>query len=117
MGKSADFPISQIKNNFSAEDAQSSAEGILNRLCSPWNNFALFYGLRLKKVGVFLGQLAAKAADTAVQVPLHQRLKGGKVAPLDGVQQVAVVGDHLVQPAGGHGVQHTETAVIGVGVL
>ena len=34
--------------------------------CSPWNNFALFYGLRLKKVGVFLGQLAAKAADTAV---------------------------------------------------
>ena len=54
------------KNNFSAEDAQSSAEGILNRLCSPWNNFALFHGLRLKKVGVFLGQLAAKAADAAV---------------------------------------------------
>ena len=24
---------------------------------------------------------------------------------LDGVQQVAVIGDHLVQPAGGHGVQ------------
>ena len=54
--------------------------------------FDLFHVFRLKKVGVFLGQLAAKAADAAVQVPLHQRLKGGKVAPLDGVQQVAVVG-------------------------
>ena len=116
-GKIRRFSHFANKNNFSAEDAQSSAEGILNRLCSPWNNFALFHGLRLKKVGVFLGQLAAKAADTAVQMPLHQRLKGGKVAPLDGVQQVAVVCDHLVQPAGGHGVQHTEPAVIGVGVL
>ena len=26
----------------------------------------------------------------------------------DSVQQVAVVGNHLVQPAGGHGVQHTD---------
>ena len=117
MGKSADFPISQIKNNFSAEDAQSSAEGILNSSLFPVEQFGLFHIFRLKKVGVFLGQLAAKAADAAVQVALHQRLKGGKVAPLDGVQQVAVVGDHLVQPAGGHGVQHTEPAVIGVGVL
>ncbi len=47
----------------------------------------------------------------------HQRLKGGKVAPLDGVQQVAVVCDHLGKTAGGHGVQHPEAAVVGVGVL
>ena len=65
-GKIRRFSHFANKNKLSAEDAQSSAEGILNRLCSPWNNFALFYGLRLKKVGVFLGQLAAKAADTAV---------------------------------------------------
>ena len=57
----------------------------------PVEQFDLFHVFRLKKVGIFFGQFAAKAADAAVQVPLHQRLKGGKVAPLDGVQQVAVV--------------------------
>ena len=50
-------------------------------------------------------------------MPLHQRLKGSQVAPFNGVEQVAVVGDHLVQSAGGHGVQHPEAAVVRVGVL
>lgn len=48
---------------------------------------------RLKIIGIFLGQLGAKPPDAAVQVPFHQRFKGGKVAPLDGVHQVAVVCD------------------------
>ena len=50
---------------------------------------------RLKIIGIFLGQLGAKPPDAAVQVPFHQWLKGSKVAPLDGVHQVAVVCDHL----------------------
>ena len=52
---------------------------------------------RLKIIGIFLGQLGAKPPDAAVQVPFHQRFKGGKVAPLDGVHQVAVVCDHLTR--------------------
>ena len=50
-------------------------------------------------------------------MPLDQRLKGGQIAPLDGVDQVVVVGDDLGQTAAGDGVQHPETAVIGVGIL
>ena len=53
---------------------------------------------RLKIIGIFLGQLGAKPPDAAVQVPFHQRFKGGKVAPLDGVHQVAVVCNHLARP-------------------
>ena len=72
---------------------------------------------RLKIVGVFLGQLGAQPPDAAVKVLFHQRLKGGKVAPLNGIQQAPVICDHFRKPAAGDGVQHPEAAVVGVGVL
>ena len=50
-------------------------------------------------------------------MPLHQRLKCGHVATLDGVDEVGVVCNDLGQPAAGDGVQHPEPAVVGVGVL
>ena len=72
---------------------------------------------RLKVVGVFLGQLGAQPPDAAVKVLFHQRLKGGKVTPLNGIQQAPVICDHFRKPAAGDGVQHPEAAVVGVGVL
>ena len=48
---------------------------------------------------------------------LYQRFEGRKVAPLNGVDEVMVVGHHLGQTAGGQGIQHPEAAVVGVGVL
>ena len=86
----------------------------------PWLCRGIFivpHGTSFKIICVFLGELGAQTADAAVEVALHQRLKGGKVAPLDGVDEVVVVGHHLGQPAGGQGVQHPEAAVVGVGVL
>ena len=99
------------------KENRHSVRQALCRFCSPWNIFKGAVFFRLKVVGIFLGELRAQPPDAAVEVALHQRLKGGKITPLNGGNDVLVVGDHLVQPAAGHGVQHPETAVIGVGVL
>ena len=54
-----------------------------------------------KVIGIFLSELGAQPPDAAVEVALHQRLKGGKITPLNGGNDVVMVGDHLVQPAAG----------------
>ena len=51
-------------------------------------------------IAVLLGKLITEAADAAVEVALHQRLKGREVAPLDGVDEVVVVGHHFGEAAG-----------------
>ena len=78
----------------------------------------------LKKIDDYIQQKINKSLQEKENVLektgrffLPETDRGELLARSDGVQQVAVVGDHLVQPAGGHGVQHTEPAVIGVGVL
>ena len=58
-------------------------------------------GTSFKIIAVFLGELRAEAADAAVEMALYQRFEGRKVAPLNGVDEVMVVGHHLGQTAGG----------------
>ena len=79
--------------------------------------FFVPHGTSFKIIGVLLGELGAEAADAAIQMAFHQRLKGREVAPLNGVDEVVMVGHHLGEPAGGQSVQHPEAAVVGVGVL
>ena len=63
--------------------------------------FFVPHGTSFKIIGVLLGELGAEAADAAIQMAFHQRLKGREVAPLDGVDEVVMVGHHLGEPAGG----------------
>ena len=56
------------------------------------------HGTSFKIIGVFLGELRAEAADAAVKMAFHQRLKGREIAPLDGVDEIVVVGHHLGEP-------------------
>ena len=64
------------------KENRHSVRQALCRFCSPWNIFkgALFF--RLEVVGIFPGELRAQPPDAAVEVALHQRLKGGKITPL-----------------------------------
>ena len=60
--------------------------------------FFVPHGTSFKIIGVFLGELGAQTADAAVKVAFHQRLKGREVAPLDGVDEIVVVGHHPASP-------------------
>ena len=44
--------------------------------------FFVPHGTSFKIIGVLLGELGAEAADAAIQMAFHQRLKGREVAPL-----------------------------------
>lgn len=60
--------------------------------------FFVPHGTSFKIIGVLLRELGAQTADAAVKVALHQRLKGREVAPLDGVDEIVMVGHHLGEP-------------------
>ena len=60
--------------------------------------FFVPHGTSFKIIGVLLGELGAQTADAAIQMALHQRLKGREVTPLDGVDEIVMVGHHFGEP-------------------
>ena len=64
----------------------------------------------------FAQQIAGERGHALVVIDGDPALSIVRAAAQEAID-VLVVGNHLVQPAGGHGVQHTEPAVIGVGIL